>query len=147
MTSKPYLKFVILSVVIVAALAWLAVGGITETQTYYKTVAELNGMGEQAYAKRVRVAGDIAPDSIQRNGREVRFVLQQQDQTLPVIYNGIEPLPDTFRDGAQAVADGEMRADGVFMASAIQAKCASKYEAAPQFKPAERSAASQSSSL
>jgi len=48
-----------------------------------------------------------------------------------VAYTGSEPLPDTFRDGAQALADGKMGRDGVFHASKIQAKCASKYEAKP----------------
>ena len=37
-------------------------------------------------------------------------------------------------DGAQALADGKLGADGVFQASKIQAKCASKYEAKPQLK-------------
>ena len=35
------------------------------------------------------------------------------------------------RREAQALADGKMGADGVFRATKIQAKCASKYEAAP----------------
>jgi cytochrome c-type biogenesis protein CcmE len=45
-------------------------------------------------------------------------------------------LPDTFRDGAQALADGAMGADGVFHASKIQAKCASKYAPKPGQAPA-----------
>ena len=48
-----------------------------------------------------------------------------------MVYRGSDPLPDTFRDGAQALADGKMGPDGVFRASQIQAKCASKYEAKP----------------
>ena len=36
-------------------------------------------------------------------------------------------MPDTFRDGAQALADGKLDKDGVFRAGPIQAKCASKY--------------------
>ena len=39
-------------------------------------------------------------------------------------------------DGAQALADGKMGTDGVFQASKIQAKCASKYEAKPGKAPA-----------
>jgi cytochrome c-type biogenesis protein CcmE len=123
-------KFGLLAAIIVGTLAWLASGGISETATYYKTVAELKQMPD-AHSKRLRVAGDVAEGTIQRNGREVRFVLKQEAETLPVVYNGIEPLPDTFKDGAQAVADGQLRADGVFHASKIQAKCASKYEAKP----------------
>jgi cytochrome c-type biogenesis protein CcmE len=55
-----------------------------------------------------------------------------EDKTsLKVAYNGVDPLPDTFKDGAQALADGKLDKDGVFRAARIQAKCASKYEAKP----------------
>ena len=36
-------------------------------------------------------------------------------------------------------ADGKMGSDGVFQASRIQAKCASKYEAKPGVKPGNAS--------
>jgi cytochrome c-type biogenesis protein CcmE len=121
-------KFGVLIAAILGTLAWLAVGGVNETSTYYKTVTELKTM-QDVHAKRLRVAGDVKEGSIQRNGREVRFVLKQEAETINVFYNGIDPLPDTFKDGAQAVADGKLNPDGTFHASKIQAKCASKYEA------------------
>jgi len=126
-----YVKFTILTTVIIGALAWLAVGGIADTSTYYKTVTELQQMGPDKHEKRLRVAGDVAKGTIQRNGRVVTFTLKQETQVLNVRYDGIEPLPDTFRDGAQAVCDGKLGNDGVFHAKKIQAKCASKYEAKP----------------
>ena len=126
-----YTKFTILIVVIIGTLVWLAVGGINETKTYYKTVAELEQMGQGAIGKNLRVGGDVAEGSIVRQGREVHFTLLWEQHQLPVVYAGIDPLPDTFRDGSQALADGEMGTDGVFRAHKIQAKCASKYEAAP----------------
>ncbi len=126
-----YLKFGSLIALIIGTLVWLAVGGVNETKTYYKTVAELDQMGPGAKTKRLRVAGDVEPGSINRRGKEVEFVLTQETQKLKVIYDGAEPLPDTFRDRAQAVADGKLGDDGVFRASRIQAKCASKYEAKP----------------
>jgi cytochrome c-type biogenesis protein CcmE len=48
-----------------------------------------------------------------------------------VAYNGNDPLPDTFKAGAQALADGQLGPNGIFEANKIQAKCASKYEAKP----------------
>jgi cytochrome c-type biogenesis protein CcmE len=57
--------------------------------------------------------------------------LIQNDLTLNVVYTGADPLPDTFKDGSQAVADGKLASDGVFHATKVQAKCASKYEAKP----------------
>jgi cytochrome c-type biogenesis protein CcmE len=76
--------------------------------------------------------------SIQRAGSQVQFVLVQDKLKLKVAYTGTDPLPDTFRDGAQALADGKLDKDGVFRAAKIQAKCASKYEAKPgQLPPGE----------
>lgn len=128
---KTHTKVGLLIAVIVGTLVWLAVGGIQEAKTYYVTVAELNQMGPAALGKRLRVAGDVEPGSIVRDGKSVRFTLRQEALLLPVVYEGIDPLPDTFRDGAQAIADGRLGSDGVFHADRIQAKCASKYEAKP----------------
>lgn len=121
-------------VLIVGSLVWLAVGGITDTKTYYKTIPELQQMGRTAQGQRLRVGGDVQPGSIIKNGAQVSFVLHQGATTLNVVYSGTEPLPDTFKDNAQALADGRLGADGTFQASKIQAKCASKYEAKPSQK-------------
>ncbi len=129
-----YVKFGAVVVVIIGVLGWLAMGGINESKTYYKTISELSAMGDQAHGKRLRVGGDVEQGSISRTGAEVSFVLHQDALKLKVVYNGIDPLPDTFKDGAQALADGKLGPDGVFQASKIQAKCASKYEAKPQLK-------------
>lgn len=126
-----YVKFGLLITAILGALTWLAVGGISETKTYYKTIQEVRHMNNQDADQRIRVGGDIAPNSIVREGRVVKFTLAQDALRLAVVYNGLDPLPDTFKDGAQALADGKLGADGVFHASKIQAKCASKYEAKP----------------
>jgi len=127
--TKTHTRLAILIVAILGTLVWLAVGGINEAKTYYKTIAELDAMGARALGKRLRVAGDVEKGSITRHGASVRFTLTQGALDLPVVYEGIDPLPDTFKDGAQAVADGKMAPDGVFHASKIQAKCASKYQA------------------
>ena len=75
--------------------------------------------------------------SIQRVGNRTQFVMVQDKERMKVIYTGTDPLPDTFSDGAQALADGKLDRDGVFRAARIQAKCASKYEAKPgHWRPA-----------
>jgi cytochrome c-type biogenesis protein CcmE len=128
---KTYAKFTVLVVAILGVLALLATSGINETKTYYKEISELNKMGPSAEGKRLRVGGNVEPGSITRMGRDVSFVLTQNNLKLKVLYSGMDPLPDTFKDGAQALADGRLRSDGVFQASRVQAKCASKYEAKP----------------
>lgn len=124
-----YVKFGSLMILIVGSLVWLAVGGVKETKTYYKTIPELAQMGASAQGMRMRVGGDVQPGTIRKSAAQTVFMLHQGSQTLRVIYSGSDPLPDTFRDNAMALADGHMGADGTFEASKIQAKCASKYEA------------------
>jgi cytochrome c-type biogenesis protein CcmE len=128
---KKYGKFAALIVVVIGSLVWLAGAGFKETKTYYKTIAELGLMGDRAYDERLRVAGDVEAGTIQHAQGRVEFTLVQDKLHLKVAYAGSDPLPDTFRDGAQALADGRMGRDGVFHANKIQAKCASKYEAKP----------------
>jgi cytochrome c-type biogenesis protein CcmE len=125
---KRYGKFIALVAIVIGTLVWLAAASMTDNKTYYKTIAELAQMGDQAYGQRIRVGGDVDGSSIKRMGTETRFVLVQDKQRLTVAYTGTEPLPDTFRGGAQALADGRLGKDGVFRTSQIQAKCASKYE-------------------
>ena len=128
---KTYGKFGLLVVAVIGLLVWLAAGGISENKTYYKTVSELMQMGDQAQGRRLRVGGNVEDGSIVRSGSQVSFTLDQDKQKLKVVYSGVDPLPDTFKGGAQALADGKLAANGVFEASKIQAKCASKYEAKP----------------
>lgn len=132
---KRYAKFAALVVVILGTLTWLGMSGVKETKTYYKTIQEVNDMGSRAQKDRLRVAGDVVPGSIVRTGQSVRFRLAQDKLQMAVEYTGSDPLPDTFRANAQALADGKMRSDGTFEAHKIQAKCASKYEAKPGQKP------------
>jgi len=128
-TSK-FLKFGGATAIILVALAYLAYTGVQESKSYYVTIKELRGMGDSAYTKRLRVAGNVQPGSIKRTGTRVEFKLVENDQVLPVIYSGTEAPPDTFKDNSQALADGSFGRDGVFHAKQLQAKCASKY--APQ---------------
>src|ERR1700728_2264869 len=128
--AKVYLKFGGATAVILLLLGYLAYTGVEDSKSYYVTIKELRQMGDSAYSKRLRVAGNVQPGSIRRNGTHVQFVLMEQDQSLPVDYTGTEAPPDTFKDDSQALADGSLGHDGVFHAKALQAKCASKY--APQ---------------
>ena len=119
---------------IVAALSYLAFTGIQESKSYYVTIKELQGMGDQGHAKRLRVAGQVVPGSIHRQGAGADFQIDEQGLKLQVAYRGTEPPPDTFKDNAQALVEGSYGNDGVFHAQQIQAKCDSKYAPAANQK-------------
>jgi cytochrome c-type biogenesis protein CcmE len=125
--AKVYLKFGGATVVILLLLGYLAYTGVQDSKSYYVTIKELHKMGDTAYSKRLRVAGNVKPGSIKRVGTHVQFVLIEEDQDLSVDYTGAEAPPDTFKDDSQALADGSFGRDGVFHAKQLQAKCASKY--------------------
>jgi len=126
-----YIRFGVAIVVVVVSLGYLAYTGVQESKSYYVTIKELREMNDSRYSKRLRVAGNVVPGSIRRQGSHVEFSLQEETLTLPVVYNGTEAPPDTFKDDSQALAEGRFGRDGVFHANQLQAKCASKYAPAP----------------
>jgi len=131
-----YGKFAILMAIIVGSLLWLATAGISGSQTYYKSISELRTMGTGAQTHHLRVGGDVQANSIVHEAAGmVQFNLVQDKEILRVSYEGRDPLPDTFKDGAQALAMGKLGPDNVFHATEIQAKCASKYAPAPGMAP------------
>jgi len=134
---KKYGKFAALIVLVIGTMAWLALSAGKQSQAYYKTVNEVAKMGHDAYGKRLRLEGNVENGSIQRVGNHTQFVLVYENTRMQVVYTGTDPLPDTLKDGAQALADGKLDHDQVFRAGAVQAKCASKYESKPGLAPGQ----------
>ena len=128
---KTQTKFLVASAIIVTTLIWLGWVGVTESKTYYYTINELRTLPSDRTGQRMRVGGDVRSGSIERLAGRVDFVIEQEGHALQVSYVGRDPLPDTFTDRAQALVEGKIMPDGRFVADKVQAKCASKYEAAP----------------
>ena len=119
-------------VVSMACLAWLGYG---ESKTYYHTIAEIETLRGSAATHRMRVGGTVQPGSIRHIAGRTDFVLLGEGKSLSVSYTGNDPLPDSFIDNSQALIEGRMGSDRRFVAEHVQAKCASKYEAAPGEAP------------
>src|SRR5271168_1369939 len=126
-TKKSPIKIIAAAVIILATVAYLSFTGGRDNKSYYVTIGELQGMGNKAYVRHLRVAGNVATGSIHRVGTNATFDLIEQGRKLSVAYQGSEPPPDTFKDDAQALAIGTYGHDGIFHATQLQAKCASKY--------------------
>ncbi len=136
--SGRHLKFAIGIAIILGIVVWEAVAGFQQSKTYYVTVNEL--LSGKMTRKHVRVGGVVSPGSIERQGEQLSFRLAQGKDVLPVVYAGTQTLPDTFKGGAQAIVQGTYTPDGVFRATEIQAKCASKYVAVPTAGPVAKTA-------
>jgi cytochrome c-type biogenesis protein CcmE len=142
--SPNTLRIGIAAAIIVGTIGWLAISGAEANKSYYVTIAELGGMGDKAYHSQLRVEGFVQPGSIEHDGPHVTFVMNEFEshspkagsgRVLKVIYKGSEPPPDTFKDDSQALAEGSYGRDGVFHATVLQAKCASKYAPAQPAHP------------
>mgnify|MGYP003597418029 CR=1 FL=1 len=70
--------------------------------------------------RRFRLGGLVEAGSVQKNGEEVRFTVTDTHKTVAVVYRGL--LPDLFREGQGVIAEGALRADGVFVAREVLAK-------------------------
>lgn len=130
--------------VCLGVLAWLGYG---ESKTYYHTIAEYQTLHGSERTRRMRIAGTVEEGSIHHLTGRVEFVLVEQGKTMPVTYVGTDPLPDTFIDKSQALVEGKPDSEGRFIAEHVQAKCASKYEAAPGGDKPARPANNQQSSM
>jgi cytochrome c-type biogenesis protein CcmE len=135
-TSPNSIRIGIAAAIIVGTIGWLAYSGYGANKSYYVTIAELGGMGDKAYHSQLRVEGFVQPGSIEHDGPHVTFIMNEFESHSPkapggrllkVVYKGSEPPPDTFKDDSQALAEGSYGRDGVFHATILQAKCASKY--------------------
>ncbi len=125
-------KFAVGAVIIIVTLGWLGWLGATESKAYYHTLPELSQLKGSALHQRMRVSGYVEKGSIHQLGGKVDFVLTEKGKTLPVSYVGTSPLPDTFYEKhAKAVVQGRLMPNGRFVADQVEAKCASKYVAAP----------------
>lgn len=78
--------------------------------------------GEAPKGKSFRMGGLVKEGSIKRepDGVTLRFVMTDTEKDMTVAYKGI--LPDLFREGKGAVAQGKLGDDGTFIASEVLAK-------------------------
>ncbi len=132
---KARTKFLIGGAIIVVAAGYVMATSIRETGVYYFTPTELAQKVTADPTFRdagVKVGARVVPGSIQRlpGGRDYDFRITDGAQTYAVVYHGI--APDTFTDGVDVVVEGRLGADGAFHATTLLAKCASRYENAPE---------------
>ena len=112
-----------IAAVFVAVL--LAMIGLRDRASYFYTPADI-AAGKAHDGEAMRLGGMVEKGSIQRQGDGVtiRFVVTDGQAATPVVYRGI--VPDLFREGSGAVAEGRLR-NGVFDADTILAKHDERY--------------------
>jgi cytochrome c-type biogenesis protein CcmE len=120
-------RLILAAVAAVAVLAavLLAMWGLRDRAAYFHAPADI-AAGKAADGQAIRLGGMVEQGSLQRlpDGVTIRFRLTDGVATTPVQYRGI--VPDLFREGSGAVAEGRMER-GNFVADNILAKHDERY--------------------
>jgi cytochrome c-type biogenesis protein CcmE len=130
-------KFLIGGLLVLGTAGYLMASSIRETATYFLTPSELAAKAAADpgfYDTGVKLGARVVRGSIRRDpgGREYAFAVTDGARTYPVVYRGI--APDTFTDDVDVVVEGRLGRDGTFRATTLLAKCASRYENAPDYR-------------
>jgi cytochrome c-type biogenesis protein CcmE len=131
-------RFMVGLVGVAAVVTYLAWTGVSEAMVYYLTPVELIQRVEADPTFRdvgVRVSGQVVPGTyaLAKGEHLHTFVVRDlvdEATSFPVEFR--DALPPTFSDDVEVVLEGRLREDGVFEATTMQTKCASRYEAAPE---------------
>ena len=126
---KPKNQRLVLVVLAVAALigaALLAMWGLRDRAAYFYTPADI-AAGKAVSGRAMRLGGMVEQGSLRRDpdGVTVRFTVIDGASRTPVIFRDI--LPNLFREGSGVVAEGQLSADGTFIADTILAKHDERY--------------------
>jgi cytochrome c-type biogenesis protein CcmE len=141
--------FIGLGLVVLGVATALVLNAFQSNLVFFFTPTQVAN-GEVPKGRSFRIGGMVEDGSLQRegDGLTVHFVVTDTAKRVPVTYKGI--LPDLFKEGKGAVAQGQLVADGTFVASEVLAKHDENYmppEAAEALAKAKASGAQSSNTL
>ncbi len=141
--------FVGLGLVVLGGATALVLNAFQSNLVFFFTPTQVAN-GEAPKGQSFRIGGMVEEGSIARDGDglTVRFVVTDTAKSVPVAYKGI--LPDLFKEGKGAVAQGQLGPDGTFVASEVLAKHDENYmppEAAEALAKAKASGAQSSDTM
>ena len=120
-TRHKRLLLILAGLAILGAVAALVLNAFQSNLVFFFSPTQV-AAGEAPQGKAFRIGGMVKEGSVQReaDGVTLRFVVTDTEQEMPVRYKGI--LPDLFKEGKGAVAQGRFGDDGIFVASEVLAK-------------------------
>jgi len=123
-------KLAIGTAVVAAVTAYMGYVGASASWKYYLTADECVANSTELIGQRVRVSGEVAPDSLQitPDQTQARFSLRGAHNALDVVCSGT--LPDNLADGLEVVVEGRLEQTGTLRGDRILTRCASKYATA-----------------
>jgi cytochrome c-type biogenesis protein CcmE len=120
-TRHKRIALIVGGLVVLGAVVALVLNAFQSNLVFFFSPTQV-AAGEAPKGKPFRVGGMVKEGSIQReaDGVTLRFVITDTEKEMAVAYKGI--LPDLFKEGKGAVAQGKLGEDGVFVATEVLAK-------------------------
>nr|WP_295079008.1 cytochrome c maturation protein CcmE [uncultured Roseateles sp.] len=122
MTLKPRHKraaIVVGGLALLGLAAALVLNAFNSNLVFFYTPTQVAAK-EAPQARTFRVGGLVQAGSVVRDGVTVNFMVTDTVKAMPVRYQGV--LPDLFKEGKGVVAQGQLNAEGVFVAREVLAK-------------------------
>lgn len=103
--------------VVVLALAWIAVRGLTGNFVYYLTPSDIVAHHKAQAGERIRLGGYVVPGSVHHSGSALIFTVTDRIDSIQVSDTG--PVPELFKAGQGVVLEGALGKNGRFYADTI----------------------------
>ena len=115
------LLLIVAGLAILGLIAVLVLNAFRSNLVFFFSPSQV-AAGEAPKGKTFRVGGLVKEQSIRReaDGVTIAFVITDTAHDIPIRYQGI--LPDLFKEGKGAVAQGKIGDDQVFTATEVLAK-------------------------
>ncbi len=134
-------RFLVASLLLVGAVAYLMYTGVRQSAVYYLTIEEFLAKKEALANEGIRVAGRVTKGSVTKkmtpSGEELNFRLgdfktdgdgADDGHGVAVYFVGVTPDMFKAEGGSDVIVEGKYR-NGVVYAQSVLTSCPSKYEA------------------
>jgi cytochrome c-type biogenesis protein CcmE len=111
--------------VVVAALGWVAIRGLTGNLVYYLTPTDISHHKADVN-QRIRLGGFVVPGSVGHAGQLLKFTVTDGTKSMTVIDTG--SVPELFKAGQGVVVEGSLGRDGRFHSDTLLIKHNGDYQ-------------------
>jgi cytochrome c-type biogenesis protein CcmE len=108
------LRVAVCLAVVVLALGWVAIRGLTGNFVYYLTPTDIVAHHKAQVGQRIRLGGYVVPGSVHRSGSVLMFTVTDRTDSVQVSDTG--PVPELFKAGQGVVLEGVLGTGGRFYA-------------------------------
>lgn len=128
MKKRAKYKPIIISAVVLLVIGYLIYTGLRDTMVFYLTVSEVMAKSPEELTNTQKVGGIVTAGSVQWEPKTLKLSFRLEDEQANLIVNYLGVVPDSFKPGSEVIVEGTYKKDGIFWATTIMPKCASKYE-------------------